>query len=151
MKSLQESIKVKLFKEWLPDKEGGLTGLIVLAAKVAAEVVEERVEEVTLVLESVESLKEKVEDLTERLHFAEAGMVKEEGESEGEDEGRERGEGTPVTGSADLTQYNCPSCGHSHKVDSRIGKEHMPAYLREQVEANVELVTPNDLAGRGRG
>ena len=100
-----------------------------LAAQAAAEVVEQGCGHA----EELEQLGRRVEDLTESLHFAEASLVKEDGEGQYVDDDSHDDQ-------VGLTQYACTECNVTHKADSRVGGEHLAQYLREQVIANVEPV-----------
>lgn len=141
MNKLEHKIKAYLLEEWMPVRdEVGLQGLVKLAAKAA--VIEVQGEMDCGHAEELEQLRKRVEYLTEALHFAELSLVKEEGENEGGKDSEELH--IPDA----ITQYDCVLCGHSHKVDSRIGREHLPNYYREQVEANVEPVDPSDSASK---
>lgn len=130
MTELAENIKVKLFGRWLPDKPGGLNGLIELAAEVAAEAMAEGMG--CGHGDEIHSLKARVEDLTEQLHFAEVAQVTEE-------------DSIPEL----FVSYPCAKCGDRvHNTDSAIGQEHLQEYMRSQVEANVEPVAPGESAGK---
>ena len=136
--ALLDSIKAKLFDRWLPDKPGGLKGLIELAAEVSLEAVLEVSQEGVGCGhgEELVVLRKQVEDLTKSLHFAELGKVDKDDEMSVSDL------------LSNLPQYSCTECGHPHRMDSKIGQEHLSKYLSEQVVANVEPVTPGDVAGR---
>ena len=127
--ALRESIKAKLLAEWLPDKPGGLTGLVELAAKVAAEVAIDGVD-----CGHAAEL-ERLTVLVSELQASSGGGV----EDIDANPDTEFGHG--------IAQYDCTQCNHVHKIDSRIGIEHLPQYLREQVEKNVEQVAPGDAPG----
>jgi len=141
MPNTKQLIKTKLFDRWLPDKPGGLDGLLDLAAEAAAEVASDPD---CGHAEVIASLVAKVEDLTERLHFAEVETNEEEGEDEEGDE--KDGPGSPPH--SELFEYDCPDCNHPHKTDSKIGQEHLAGYYRAQAIANVDPVSPGDTAGK---
>ena len=132
--TIEQDIKTKLFEKWLPDKPGGLAGLVSLAAEAATEA--SLGEAGCGHAEELRVLKEQVELLTEQLHFADPSQE----------------EGQDVDGDIpdpDLTSYECTQCkGTRHGVNSAIGQEHLSQYLREQVEANVEPVAPGESAGK---
>ena len=132
-------IKTRLFKEWLPDKAGGLNRLVELAANAAAEVVEQGCGHAG----ELERLYNLVEGQEEALKQLRCVVAQEEGEPSmyGEDGAILLPSPlTPEGGSTSLAQYPCTQCDVTHKSDSKIGQEHLQQYLIEQVVARVEPV-----------
>ena len=102
---LKASIKSELLGRWLPGKEGGLSGLVEIAALVVAEVIGQCAN-----IKELELIRCRVEELEKRLPLDEC---------EAKD---------LVEGEAKLpvSQYYCTQCDHSHYTNSSIGKEHLP-------------------------
>lgn len=152
MSTLSETIKRKLFAEWLPDKPGGLRGLITMAAECATNATGEEIEALT---QEVVTLTARVEALLQPTPTREAMGLPELDEDDEHDEHDEHGDGHPDApanpSSPPISSYECTDCGHSHNIDSRIGSEHLVAFMEEQeqaraaqVVANVEAVNPSE-------
>ncbi len=135
-KEIQDQVKKKLFEEWMPDKPGGLKGLINMAAEAALAVVGERVEflegelhafenpgtEEGDIMTLVASEDIKAEDLVWldserglRVHLP-------DGECDCAAVGGDHIEDCPKF--VDQTQYRCPQCDVTHRRDSDVGTKH---------------------------
>lgn len=159
MSELAETIKRKLFAKWLPNKPGGLQGLINMAATCAedacGELIEGYAEQVVTLTARIEALLQPT-PTREAMRLPELDMDDEGWDGVESDSTSTAGPDTLLDpGPPPMSSYDCSECGHSHQVDSKIGSEHLVAYMEEQeksraaqVQANVEAVNPNELAGK---
>ena len=143
---IAQDIKVKLLAQWLPEKNGGLHGLVELAAQAASEVAAESVQaDHTGCHQEYLNLKEEYDQLSERMEILKG----------------ERPSFVPVYPvpaddpddfSANWTMYACGLCEKDHRTNSSIGKEHYGAYLEaervKQAEVNVEMVLESEGIGQ---
>ncbi len=120
-KEIQDKIKHKLFEEWMPDKPGGLKGLVNMAADAALAVLGERVEFLEGELEAamLESALAKYEPDTDL-----------ESESDSDDANASRLLADTIANlpaqepEVDQTKYLCPQCAVTHQRDSAVGTRH---------------------------
>ena len=121
-KEVQDQVKKKLFEDWMPDKPGGLKGLVNMAADAALAVIAER----AVVVE--QKMRERVEflegELALALHFDEL---------EPDTDLEPSPPPIDITGpmmevslepEVDQTQYRCPQCDVTHRRDSDVGTRH---------------------------
>ncbi len=141
-KEIQTQVKNKLFAEWMPDKPGGLKGLVNMAADAALAVLGERVEFLEGEIHAYENpgyeegelpmLGIAVEDIMTGMvcqHTSEGG-IRAYLPPEPGDDSDDANQPPPIIppgpedGPIDQTQYLCPQCATKHKRDSGIGAKH---------------------------
>jgi len=139
LREIQNQVKRQLFETWLPDKPGGLKGLINMAADAALAVLGERVEFLEGEIEAYQSLGEEKSvygaDARDDVFQGDVtGLNASDDANEPDDscdcEADDLGGGVHIEdcpkylAPVDQTKYLCPQCAVTHQRASAVGARH---------------------------